>query len=269
MSKTKLSTLEVGAINEILKGPQIAYLKKFISTKFSLGDVLIKKTYCFDDDLPRILAHEPSKTELELMENSILPQRYKVIHVDEDVNVAFLKKIKIDGKLDSKIESSSDIEELVGWGNFSYFEVDSQFTDATIFGEEFDVSSILKEETDRRDRIVKMNMAAAIEMKSLRDVEKFIKELKDGDVFYYHEGNKKDYYSGEYGTFDFGRARKYTVASRVDVREWKLNLLSKNQLNSKCIYSLRSKRYNSLLRSSYLVGMVVFKTKPMSLDETE
>jgi hypothetical protein len=233
-----------------------------MNTKFSLGDVLVMKTVYGEEHFNAI------DSKVELMENSILPQRYLVIHVDENTNISFLKKIKMDGKLDTNVSSTIDFDLLISWSNFSYYEVDPYFTDATIFGEQFDVSSILKEETDRRSRIININKAAATEIKSLRDAEKFIKELKSGEKFYFHSADKDGYHSNDKATFEFNKMRKYSLESRLNIREWKMNTLNKHQINSKYVYTLRSKN-GSLLRSSHLVGMAMFKVEPMSLNETE
>ena len=258
---SRLSTNDIGYINETLSGATIQCFQKLLHSKFNIGDVLIKKNVSTHADEQRV----PST---EIMLNSIIPQRYLVIHVDETTGISFLKAIQHNGKLSPNIDHSADFDTLLNWSRFAYYEVDPHFTDSVIFGEEFDVSSILKEEEERRNRIIKVNEASSIYIHTLRDAEKFILSLKHGDTFYFHEASKKGYSADDYGKFEFKKARKYTLTSRIDVNDWHLDRFSKGTLNSKNVYILRS-IHNDLLRCASLIGMAVYKTKPLSLSNNE
>lgn len=264
MSKIELSAAERGQIQEILTSSDFQCMEKIRKTKFSVGDILIKKSLKDGNDDGSF--NQPATTEL--MQNSILPQRYKVLHIDEASDTAFLKEIDIDGKLDGDMLWSKDFESLNSWRGYEYFEVDPHFTDSTIFGEEFDVSTILKNETERRRKVVDMNVKLSTHLYNMRQVNDFIKSLKIGETFYFHGATQKDFFSSDYVTFEFKKARKYTLASRAEVREWQLDGIAKKLLNGKHVYCLRSTN-DSLLRSVQLIGQVVYRKEPLSLSENE
>jgi hypothetical protein len=265
MSKVELTSTELKEIKEITSSASYRCLVKVKASKFSVGDFLVKKTLSniSKDDNP---INETITTEL--MENSILPQRYKVISVNEATNTAFLKQIDLDGKLDSEMLFSTDVENLSSWNKFDFYEVDSQFTDCTIFGENFDVSTILKEEDERRRRIVALNAKNSTHLHTLRQVNEFIKTLRNGQTFYFHGATQKDFFSNESVRFIFRAARRYTLASRRGVGDWEFENHSEKTLNSKHVYCVRSTD-GDLLRSVSLIGKVIYLDKPLSLSENE
>ncbi len=268
MSNVELAPSDSKEINKILSSAQFRCMEKIRTSKFAMGDILVRKTVSnIDDDYPGVTINETTTTEL--MDGSILPQRYKVIFIDETTNTAFLRQINLDGTLDEEeMFFSTDVENLSSWSRFDYYEVDSQFTDSVIFGENFNIENILKEETDRRRRVVDMNMKTSTRLHNLRQVTDFVNSLKKGDTFYFHGATEKDFFNSEYTSFEFAKIRTYTLASRREVREWSLDDVSDKILNGRHVHCLRSHN-NDLLRSTTLIGKVVYRNKPLSLSQNE
>jgi hypothetical protein len=257
----KLSTSDLKEIAEKLRSVDITYFEKIKNQKFNVGDILIKKTIEIEDGLV--------KESIEMYENSVLPARYLVISADNNTNVAFYKAILENGKLDKDLHCTICFDDI-SWDEYTIFEVDPSFIDAVILGEEFDIGELLKEEKQRKSRLVKMNRTSATSFKTLKEVNEFVKSLKQGDMIYYHNNEAEEFNSNRFRSVCLKKPRKAKVEDYVETRRWTRHTsrhVPKNSLNDKHVLYVRCMQSQSLITTAELIDKALYKHKPVILKE--
>jgi len=259
----KLSKEDLKDIKEKLSSEEIVYLKKIKNQKFNVGDILIKKEVSTDEVNTTI--------SIQTYENSLLYRRYLVVHVDEVTNAAFYKEVMENGKLDKEL-SCTIYYAPIGYGEaMSYFEVDPSFVDAVIFGEEFDLGGLLKEEKQRKTRLIKMNRSTAVTFDNLKDVNNFIKSLNPNDMLYYHNNDKETFNKNDFTSLKLKKPRKAKFNTYAQTRRFRHISRNKNiaktALNDSHVLYLRCLEHDNLITSCELIGQALYKVKPIVLKE--
>jgi hypothetical protein len=257
----KLSTSDLKAIAEKLSGADITYFEKIKNQKFNVGDILIKKTIDFE--------YGSVKESIQMYENSVLPARYLVVSADDNTNVAFYKAILENGKLDKDINCTICFDDI-GYDEYTLFEVDPNFIDAVILGEEFDIGELLKEEKQRKSRLVKMNKTSAVEFDNLKEVNEFVKSLKQGDMIYYHDSTAEAFNSNYFRSVCLKKPRKAKVEDYIETRRWRRHTgrnINKDALNDKHVLYVRCMQSSSLITTAELIDKALYKYKPVVLKE--
>lgn len=259
--KYNLSNQDLKNIKDHLTSEEMVYLEKIKSQRFNIGDILIKKEVSTD---------ETNTTTIETYENSLLYKRFLVVHVDPVTNAAFYKEVMENGKLDKNLSCTVCFDDVGYRGNVSYFEVDPSFIDAVIFGEEFDLSGLLKEEKQRKTRLVKMNRSTSISFDNLKDVNNFIKSLKPTDMLYYHSNDKETFNENDFISLKLKKPRKAKLNVYSQTRRFRRHIsknLGKASLNDTHVLYLRCLEHDKLITSCELIGQALYKVKPIVLKE--
>ena len=241
-----------------MSGHEILFLKSLKNQKFNVGDILIKKTFEFDDN-------KISGEYVEMYDNSILPRRYLIIHADEDSSFYFYRNIDENGKLESEIYNTFSTDHL-GYEECSIFEVDPIFLDAVILGEEFDIGHLLKEEKERKSKLIKMNRSSSIALVNLKHVNEYISSLKEGDMLYYHDA--ENFNDNCYYTMCIKKPRKSKIETYLKTKRWtKYNYrkINKAALNDKYVFYIKDLSKTRLITSDDLIGKAIYKNKPIDL----
>jgi len=258
----KLSNQDLKDIQEKLSSEEIIYLEKIKSQKFNVGDILIKKEVSTDE--------VNATTSIQTYENSLLYRRYLVVHVDEVTNASFYKEVMENGKLDKELSCTVCFDDIGYRGTMSFFEVDPSFIDAVIFGEEFDLSGLLKEEKKRKTRLVKMNRSTAVTFDNLKDVNQFIRSLSPNDMLYYHSNDKETFNNNDFISLKLKKPRKAKFNTYAQTRRFRRHIsrnLAKTALNDSHVLYLRCLEHDKLITSCELIGQALYKVKPIILKE--
>jgi len=258
----KLSNQDLKDIQDRLSSEEIMYFEKLKSQKFNVGDILIKKEVSTDT------AH--TTISIQTYKNSILYKRYLVVHVDEITNASFYKEVMENGKLDKELGCTVCFDDIGYRGNISFFEVDPSFVDAVIFGEEFDLSELLKEEKKRKTRLVKMNRSTAVTFDNLKDVNNFIKSLSPNDMLYYHSNDKETFNDNDFISLKLKKPRKAKFNTYAQTRRYRRHIsrnLAKTAINDSYVLYLRCLEHDRLITSCDLIGQALYKVKPIILKE--
>lgn len=168
LTQDDLDTIE----NMRADNPVCNFLDQHVTSRFSIGDILIRQTKGWEDE-------DPWETEL-VNHTTGVAKRY--VYVFEDKHgIGFLKRLKTtDGTLG--IETFC-ITEMIS--QRSRFKVDPDFEDSTLFGDgSFDIKAIRKAGKAKKDKIIKFNKASLIKSNSLEALNNFFAQLKAGDSFY-------------------------------------------------------------------------------------
>lgn len=258
----KLSVRDLEDVQNILSSEGIMYFEKIKNQKFNVGDILIKRTISTD--------YDNSEQSTETYENSFVSKRYLVIHVDQVTSTSFYKEVLENGKLDKEIRCTVDFD-TVGYNpSISFFEVDPNFVDAVIFGEEFDLSGLLKEEKQRKTRLVKMNRSTAVTFDNLKDVNEFIKSVNPNDMIYYHYNDKETFNNNDFISLKLKKPRKVKLSTYMESRRFHRyvsTILHKTAINDTYVLYLRCLEQDRLITTCDLVGKSLYKTKPIVLKE--
>lgn len=260
----KLSNQDLKDIQEKLSSEEILYIEKIKTQKFNIGDILIKKTISFNDD------KTISGQSIQTYENSLLYRRFLVIHVDHNTNASFYKEVMENGKLDKELACTICLEDIGYRGDMSYFEVDPSFVDAVIFGEEFDLSGLLKEEKKRKTRLIKMNRSTAVTFDNLKDVNNFIRSLSPNGMLYYHSNDKETFNENDFISLKLKKPRKAKFNTYAQTRRFRRYIsknLAKTALNDSHVLYLRCLEHDKLITSCELIGQALYKVKPIVLKE--
>jgi len=258
----KLSNQDLKDIQEKLSSEELTYFEKIKNQKFNVGDILIKKEVSTDE--------VDNTVSIQTYENSLLYRRYLVIHVDEVTNTSFYKEVMENGKLDKELNCTVCFDDIGYRGTMSFFEVDPSFVDAVIFGEEFDLSSLLKEEKQRKTRLVKMNRSTAVTFDNLKDVNQFIRSLSPNDMLYYHSNDKETFNENDFISLKLKKPRKAKFNTYAQTRRFRRHIsrnLDKKALNDSYVLYLRCLEHDSLITSCELIGQALYKVKPIILKE--
>jgi len=258
----KLSASDIKEIASKLKSGDILYFEKIKNQKFNVGDILIKKTIEIEEDLVT--------ESVEMYENSVLPARFLVVSADNNTNAAFCKAILENGKLDKDICCTICLDDIGYDYSYTLYEVDPSFIDAVILGEEFDIGELLKEEKQRKSRLVKMNKTSAISFDNLKEVNEFVKSLKQGDMIYYHDNRTEAFNSNCFRSVCLKKPRKAKVEDYIETRRWRRHTgrnLKKDALNDKHVLYVRCMQTSSLITTAELIDKALYKYKPVMLKE--
>ena len=145
-----------------------AIMKYFVEnyTKFSVGDILIKKSIKFENN-GEVLSNT------DYYANSHVPIRYVVVHIDEVSKMPYIKEYDEAGKLHETPFPVFDFGSY-RWGRYDRFELDPNMADAAIFGEEYDLGAIFKEEGERKSQILKKRKEQSFKFLSLKEINSFL-----------------------------------------------------------------------------------------------
>lgn len=265
--KYQASTRDLAEIKDKMNNSDYIGLSFMMKQKFSVGDILIKKAIRVEDD------GSSGVTEIvRYYENSLLPQRYLVIYIDPATDIAFVKSILENGKLEKEVEATIDTDNC-GYNEYMVYQVDPDFVDSTILGGEFDVSLILKEEKDRKDRLMKMNKTSSKSFSDVKSINKFIETMKPGDVLYYHENSKEGFGSGWYKQVVIKKPRKMNMFAFKETARWRwycrrgAGKIKDSQLNSTHVLYIGAMKEGNLITTAELLNQVLYTSKPFSLKD--
>lgn len=182
--KVELSKDDKKQIDDQLKNNKIIqWFKHRENMKFEVGDVLLRYTEQYDEAADKyILKPEP------ISYGNKMPQRYVYIHEDKN-GVGFIKKLRTsDGKLGKELFCLTDFDY-----SDTRFEVDPEYAEHSLLGEEFNIRDVHKKSLEGRKIIIKMNRKIGKKLPTLLDKNMFFDDLKKGDYFY----TSRDY-TGKY-----------------------------------------------------------------------
>lgn len=181
--KVDLTKDQLKEINNIRKQSSVCkYFDNQKSTKFTVGDILIKKRYNYDE-----------KWEVERINgNTGMPKRFVYVYEDEH-GIGFVKSLKTtDGTLGKETICLADID----YSN-TRFEVDPEYADQVLFGEEnsFNIKEFHKKAKEKKKRIKQLNEASRFKTHKLSELNAFFAKLNVGDKFYTCDGSLGEYIS--------------------------------------------------------------------------
>jgi hypothetical protein len=264
--KYELTKGDLKYIRTMSVGANTAYLKHFKNKVFNVGEILNKVDVEMDKETGEILSIKVDKYD-----NSLVTVKYLVIAVDAETNIAYIKLIKENGKLDDEVDSTWNPDDA-GYNSYCTYEVDPGVVDSILLEADFDISSILKEERNRKLEIVKQNKENSIILKNLKEVNKFLEQVPAGKTLYYHNKFHDTYLSNTYRSFTLGKKLKRNIVtySETIMGNRKISMypsgLRNPLLNDKHIYYLASV---ISLSSIDLIGCAVYLQEPASFIETK
>lgn len=178
----KLTKSEMESIQEQMRSEYFFHYRKMMESKFSLGDVLIRKFFDFTGSI--------SEDEIELYdEDCKLPVRYLVVYVDPISELSFVKKYNDEGELNNDIVPIYNVDDYdYGDQDYScYFEVDPAYVSAMIVGEEFDIEALFEQEKQRKQRHVDYRKNNALRFDNASDLHLFLSNLPPGHKLWAQE----------------------------------------------------------------------------------
>ncbi len=258
MSQFKLSQDELDDIKETREQNLICqFLDNKDKWRFSIGDILIKKTQDW---------HDETKWNTEYMnEATRMARRYVYVYEDQH-GLGFLKLLKVsDGELGKGLICMSD---FIGRDNVR-FEVDPTFADSVLFGDgEFDIKAMRKQVREKMARIKAIDDAAKITFKNLKEANDFFAAMTPGQKFWKRDSSYKNAGLEEY-TFEKLRKRKVKniyQSDRHDLNE----TFEKSNINEEFAYWLHLKdEYDDDLEcySWQFHDEWLYATKPPSMED--
>lgn len=167
----KLTQKELESIQKHIDSPQFIYYKKMMESKFSLGDVLIKRMLDNDNGEDTLATYDD--------EDSNFPVRFLVVHVDQTTGLSFVKMYDGDGELEDEILPTYDPNEYDG-EYLEYYEVDPAYVNATIVGEEFNIKELFDQEAQRKQRHIDFRKSNSFQFDELGNLHDFLESLPKG-----------------------------------------------------------------------------------------
>jgi len=158
--------------HDMEQNPIMRYLKFKDHFKFTINDVLIKKTRPW---------YGEAEWEIEKYQNGA-PKKYMYVFENE-VGIGYLKQLCVDGKTFAK--------QLICTANFdpeyTKFEVDPDFVDNILIGDEdkaFQYNKAYLDKKQFRDEAMKKNKLLLVHTGTLIKTYDWFNSLKVGDVFW-------------------------------------------------------------------------------------
>ena len=270
--KFELSSNDLKAIKKAASSSEALYLKKIQEQKFEIGEICIYKTIEFEDEFCKKITSEYT----EKYSDSLVDERFVVVHKDEDSNFYYLRRITVGGKMNKdRLLQSYHPDTHVGYCSYSFYETDPLAVDAILMGEEFDLSPLLKEEIRRKDVLVDMNKKNSVVFTSLEDVNEWAKSLKAGQNIYYHTFSNSAYLENDYVTITLKKdPRRISMKDYMQQEhfKWKLGRGDYgNRLHKSADYvlMLRTSREGAKTTTADLIGYALHLTKPIDLKGTQ
>lgn len=241
-------------LNELEKmkawDPVLRYFNNKNKVKFNIGDILIKKT------------KNPWNTEapwhVETIHNrSGLPRRYVYVHEDEH-GVGYLKRLKVtDGKLGQELITTTNID----YDNV-IFEVDPLYLESIMLGDgTFDIKALQRVENKRKQDIEEFNVKICEHLKTLHDINEWLKVRPMGETFYIDYGREDEYLCMNLRNFEV------TAVEEVSIKDWRQSwhFRAENSNHNSDKVVLITDIHGNQYHSFEFIGRNLYATKPLGL----
>ena len=240
--------------------------------KFNVGDILVKKTYNYDES-----SLEIESTAYDMYSNSNLQRRYLVVEVEES-GIFYYSYIGENGKLEGDIECSISLFDDTGWGSYNLFEIDPLFIDAVLLGEQFDIGNILREERERKQLLIDKNKESAVSFKSFKKLNQLIESIPIGETIFFHDNDSNGFNQTYCNELKISRRTRHYASNFMSTKRWarlrnRCTFMNDKELISsikkaKYVLYLKDNSNQKLITTADLLDKAIYLTKPFSLRDT-